>query len=240
MGLLASEHKRRALLHSMAELARRTGAGAASSSSSSSSSMLASASAATASCSEPCKGEASGESFPTIFPSATPMAPPVSCCPTHPSATPPTEGGRIPPSLAPRSMLGLSTSVPDLTTMETDDRVGGHRRATDPGETAAPASPTSDTSTDESIMFAVALLRRLQQSAEASAQGEAQVKRDEVDQILQGFSKALESVSTAWDEQRVSSRCPCRAVPCLSSNADWRTGRGRHAEALPVARQRVR
>jgi hypothetical protein len=238
MGLLASEHKRRALLHSMAELARRTGAGATSTSSSS---MLSSASAATSSSSEPCKSEASGESFPTIFPTATPMAPPVSCFPTHPSTMSPTEGDRIPPAPALRSMMGLSTSVPNLTTMETDDRVDGHRRSIDPGNGAALTSPTSDTSTDESIMFAVALLRRLQQSAEANAQGEAQVKRDEVDQILQGFSKALESVSTAWDEQRVSWRDPCCAELCLSSNAGWcpRAGRGRHAEALPVTRQRV-
>lgn len=208
MGLLVTEQKRRALLHSMAELARRT-AGSGNS--------LASTNGGGGGTRtddrQSGKNEAAGESYPTIFPmaTATPMAPPMCCYPpapaseTAPSATSPIEGDRgvsqaSPPSL--RSLLSVSTSVPNLTAIENEDAICG-RRSTDPGNAPAPTSPTSDTSTDESIMFAVALLRRLQQSAEASAQGEAQVKRDEVDQILQGFSKALESVSTAWDERRV-------------------------------------
>lgn len=185
MGLLVTEqHKRRALLHSMAELARRSGGQAVGAS--------AAVSAVSASAREqlPSKAE-----FPNaIFPSdtATPMAPPA---PVSMPATPAPNEGAAADAHTRRPSLVVSVSVPNLAAMDPEAPTHSPR--------ASATSPSSDTATDESIMFAVALLRRLQQSAEASAQGEAQVKRDEVDQILQGFSKALESVSTTWDEQRV-------------------------------------
>ncbi|KAF4321529.1 hypothetical protein BBO99_00001013 [Phytophthora kernoviae] len=52
-------------------------------------------------------------------------------------------------------------------------------------------------------MYAVALLRRLQQHACENESGEAAVQRVEIDQILQGFSRALESVTSTWDERSV-------------------------------------
>ncbi|KAI9981941.1 hypothetical protein PInf_009724 [Phytophthora infestans] len=71
------------------------------------------------------------------------------------------------------------------------------RRATSALETS------SDHTSDESIMYAVALLRKLQQHACDSERGEAAVQREELDQILHGFSRALETVTSTWDERSV-------------------------------------
>ncbi|GMF28473.1 unnamed protein product [Phytophthora lilii] len=62
---------------------------------------------------------------------------------------------------------------------------------------------SSDHTSDESIMYAVALLRRLQQHACENERGEAAVQREELDQILHGFSRALETVTSTWDERSV-------------------------------------
>ncbi|KAJ8523048.1 hypothetical protein ON010_g17619 [Phytophthora cinnamomi] len=52
-------------------------------------------------------------------------------------------------------------------------------------------------------MYAVALLRKLQQHACDNERGEAAVQREELDQILHGFSRALETVTSTWDERSV-------------------------------------
>lgn len=62
---------------------------------------------------------------------------------------------------------------------------------------------SSDHTSDESIMYAVALLRKLQQHACDSERGEAAVQRVELDQILHGFSRALETVTSTWDERSI-------------------------------------
>uniref|UniRef100_H3HCQ7 PDEase domain-containing protein n=2 Tax=Phytophthora ramorum TaxID=164328 RepID=H3HCQ7_PHYRM len=62
---------------------------------------------------------------------------------------------------------------------------------------------SSDNTSDESIIYAVALLRKLQQHACESERGEAAVQREQIDQILHGFSRALETVTSTWDERSV-------------------------------------
>ncbi|DAZ92577.1 TPA: hypothetical protein N0F65_012807 [Lagenidium giganteum] len=55
---------------------------------------------------------------------------------------------------------------------------------------------------EASIVFAIALLKRLQQTAEGN-DGVATVRRVELEQILEGFSRALESSSAALDQRDV-------------------------------------
>lgn len=172
IGLLVTEQRRRALLRSMAQLARRSNAAVVGTSGSGNSPHTNSYACGTGTAGEEL-GKGGIEAPTAIFPTemATPIAPPAR---QQPSVLPP--------------------PVPSLENHSSGD--GGLNNPV----------AANDTATDESIMFAVALLRRLQQSAEVNELGEASVTMDEVDQILQGFSKALESVSTTWDERRVSSR----------------------------------
>ncbi|TDH66040.1 hypothetical protein CCR75_004887 [Bremia lactucae] len=71
------------------------------------------------------------------------------------------------------------------------------RRATTSVETS------SDHINNESILHAVKLLRKLQQHACDSERGEAAVQRKELDHILHGFSLALETATSTWDERSV-------------------------------------
>ncbi|CAH0480167.1 unnamed protein product [Peronospora belbahrii] len=73
-----------------------------------------------------------------------------------------------------------------------------------PPKRAASLLVTSTNHTsDESIVYAVALLRKLQQHAYANESGEAAVQREELDKILHGFSRALKGVTSIWDERSV-------------------------------------
>ncbi|KAG7378293.1 hypothetical protein PHYPSEUDO_010281 [Phytophthora pseudosyringae] len=76
-------------------------------------------------------------------------------------------------------------------------------RPTPPRRATSALETSSDHTSDESVMYAVALLRRLQQHACDSERGEAAVQREELDQILHGFSRALETVTSTWDERSV-------------------------------------
>uniref|UniRef100_M4BXW5 Uncharacterized protein n=1 Tax=Hyaloperonospora arabidopsidis (strain Emoy2) TaxID=559515 RepID=M4BXW5_HYAAE len=68
---------------------------------------------------------------------------------------------------------------------------------------ATTLSETSRDTNDGSIMYAVALLRKLQQHAGANERGEAEVQRKELDQILHGFIRALETMTLTWGKRSV-------------------------------------
>ncbi|CEG47219.1 Cyclic nucleotide phosphodiesterase [Plasmopara halstedii] len=69
--------------------------------------------------------------------------------------------------------------------------------------TTTASEASNDHTSDESIMYALALLRKFHQLACDSEHGEAAVQRVELDQILYGFSRALETVTSTWDERSV-------------------------------------
>ncbi|KAE9344800.1 hypothetical protein PR003_g8267 [Phytophthora rubi] len=217
MGVEAKEHRRRLLLHSMAALARRTINSAAATAQSTAvatggeDTAVLSASLSTLPLPrsgqhddpEPIKEPPAGPCFlPTARqPRIAPLrvSPPLRTSQSSPRLVDASVVERVEADRAvkvdeededQRNSLGASSnsvSVPSVLT----------RRATSALESS------SDNTSDESIMYAVALLRRLQQHACDSERGEAAVQREELDQILHGFSRALETVTSTWDERSV-------------------------------------
>ncbi|RLN10217.1 hypothetical protein BBJ28_00010392 [Nothophytophthora sp. Chile5] len=209
MGLELKKQKRRVLLHSMAALARRT------KSTSSGGGCVPVLSA----------GPSPSPSLPPGFAlsdeSELRKEAPGGDCVLPVALQPRMAPLCMPSSLTARLPLALGLAdasvvedeaavVPECADEAEEDQVEDEGAWSEPSEVdtlfrrASNVSTTAgDITSDESIMFAVALLRRLQQHANESELGEASVRREEVDQILQGFSRALEAVSTTWDERSV-------------------------------------
>ncbi|KAF1784950.1 HD/PDEase domain [Phytophthora cactorum] len=211
MGVEAKEHKRRMLLHSMAALARCT---------------------VTTSGDDGVALSASLSTLPLPLPrsaqhdeSALHKEPPAG----GPCILPTAHQPRIAPLV---SQLRISQSSPrlvgtsvverratlavdyDLQVEEVEDdhddanstrpsSIPSSTRTVPPRRATSALETSSDHTSDESIMYAVALLRKLQQHACDSERGEAAVQREELDQILHGFSRALETVTSTWDERSV-------------------------------------
>ncbi|KAH7468470.1 hypothetical protein KRP22_012071 [Phytophthora ramorum] len=212
MGVEAKEHRRRMLLHSMAALARRSvGTGVGSSTpralptevaTSGDDVAVLSASLSTASCSaqhdeaELCKEPMTG---PCILPAAhQPRMGPLRASPLRISQSSPRLVGAS--VVARRSTVAVGQVEDHSQEGSHSSNISSHllsRRATSVLETS------SDNTSDESIIYAVALLRKLQQHACESERGEAAVQREQIDQILHGFSRALETVTSTWDERSV-------------------------------------
>ncbi|KAG3108498.1 hypothetical protein PI124_g11934 [Phytophthora idaei] len=229
MGVEAKEHKRRMLLHSMAALARcsmNTNAG------SSSTEQLTTTAAVTTSGDDGVALSASLSTLPLPLPrsaqhdeSALHKEPPAG----GPCILPTAHQPRMAPLV---SQLRISQSSPrlvgtsvverratlavdyDLQVEEVEDdhddanstrpsSIPSSTRTVPPRRATSALETSSDHTSDESIMYAVALLRKLQQHACDSERGEAAVQREELDQILHGFSRALETVTSTWDERSV-------------------------------------
>ncbi|POM80107.1 Hypothetical protein PHPALM_2098, partial [Phytophthora palmivora] len=220
MGVEAKEHKRRMLLHSMAALARRTMNTTTSASSavptvatSGDDSAVLSASLSTLSSrsaeheSELRKETAAGRCIlPTTHQPR--MAPLISQLRISQSS----------PRLVGTSVIERGPPVevdPDAEVEEVDGDDDDHNEDNSttrtprlsshmpPRRAMSALETSSDHTSDESIIYAVALLRKLQQHACDNERGEAAVQREELDQILHGFSRALETVTSTWDQRSV-------------------------------------
>ncbi|CAH0484499.1 unnamed protein product [Peronospora farinosa] len=225
MGVEAKEHKRRLLLHSMAALARRTMANTTCPNSNSSAqatvtdslddAAVHSASLSTISLPRPAQHD---ESALRKEPLAGPCILPTAC---RPRITPLRMSGLRLSQSSPR-LLGPSMLDQEATDVVAVDNIieiaddddsseeGSYSQEHPSNSIRVPPKratsllvTSSDHTSHESIVYAVALLRKLQQHAYANESGEAAVQRKELDQILSGFSHALESVTSTWDERSV-------------------------------------
>ncbi|ETM98739.1 hypothetical protein, variant 1 [Phytophthora nicotianae INRA-310] len=223
MGVEAKEHKRRMLLHSMAALARssmNTNAGSGSTELTTTVAVTTSGGDAALSASlstlplprstqhnESTLGKEAPRSGPCILPSAHQprMAPLMSQLRISQSS----------PRLVGTSVVESGATVVVDHDLEVEDVEDDNENSTKPsrGPSGSRFVPprramsaletSSDHTSDESIMYAVALLRKLQRHACDSERGVAAVQREELDQILHGFSRALETVTSTWDERSV-------------------------------------
>ncbi|ETI54541.1 hypothetical protein F441_02636 [Phytophthora nicotianae CJ01A1] len=223
MGVEAKEHKRRMLLHSMAALARssmNTNAGSGSTELTTTAAVTTSGGDAALSASlstlplprstqhnESTLGKEAPRSGPCILPSAHQprMAPLMSQLRISQSS----------PRLVGTSVVESGATVVVDHDLEVEDVEDDNENSTKPsrGPSGSRFVPprramsaletSSDHTSDESIMYAVALLRKLQRHACDSERGVAAVQREELDQILHGFSRALETVTSTWDERSV-------------------------------------
>ncbi|KAL3665914.1 hypothetical protein V7S43_009334 [Phytophthora oleae] len=225
MGVEAKEHKRRMLLHSMAALARRT-MSTSSSESSASSTVVAtsrgdaavlSASLSTLplplsahlDASEPRKEPSTG---PCILPTALqPRMAPLRVSKLRISQSSPRLVGISVVETEAAVAIENDVELEDVEQVQESEE-NGVENSSNPSSAPSSSRPrrattaletSSDHTSDESIMYAVALLRKLQQHACDSERGEAAVQREELDQILHGFSRALEAVTSTWDERSV-------------------------------------
>ncbi|GMF32281.1 unnamed protein product [Phytophthora fragariaefolia] len=215
MGVEAKEHRRRLLLHSMAALARRSINSAAGGNSVAAAATSGGGDAAVLS------AGLSTLSLPLPLPAQHDESGPIKEPPAGPCILPTARQPRIAPlRISPR--LADTSVVEGRPALDADQAAtvdGQDERSEDDRNVSAAASSSSssgltrratsvlegssDHTSDESIMYAVALLRRLQQHACDNERGEAAVQREELDQILHGFSRALETVTSTWDERSV-------------------------------------
>ena len=225
MGVEAKEYKRRILLHSMAALARRTMANTTCANSGSSAQAI-----VTHSLDDSAVDSASSSTIPLPRsaqhdesalrkePLAGPCILPTAC---QPRITPLGMSwlrlSQSSPRLLGPSMLDQEAvdvvAVDNITEIADDDDFSGggsyspehtsNSIRMPPKRATSLLVTSSDHTSDESIVYAVALLRKLQQHAYANENGEAAVQREELDQILSGFSHALKSVTSTWDERSV-------------------------------------
>jgi hypothetical protein len=213
MGVEAKEHKRRMLLHSMAALARRS---ASSSHGGGVTTALPTAvatsggDAAVLSASLSTLPLQHGESELRKEPPAGPCILSAARQPRMaPLRTSPLRISQSSPRLAGVSVVesGSPVSVEPLEDVhvedDSEDEAVSPSTKTSARRVTSALEASTDHTSDESIMYAVALLRKLQQHACENERGEAAVQREELDQILHGFSRALETVTSTWDERGV-------------------------------------
>lgn len=222
MGVEAKENKRRMLLHTMAALARRSMGNTNASSEPSAPPPTA---VATGGSGDAAALSASLSTLPlprsaqrdeSKLRKEPPAGPCILPAAHQPRMAPLLRISQSSPRLVGTSVVEMGAAVVVDNAIEVDDDDDDHsegdsksskrpsnsshvppRRATSLLETS------SDHTSDESIIYAVALLRKLQQHAYDNERGEAAVQREELDQILHGFSRALETVTSAWDERSV-------------------------------------
>lgn len=228
MGVEAKEHKRRMLLHSMAALARRsmtsnaTNSGEATASSAAVATSGGDVAVLSASLSTPLSSHLDASqnvrkelpTGPVIQPTALePRMVPLRVSNLRISQSSPRLVGASVVETEKAGGIENDVEIEGVEQVEENEEndeenskpstAPNSRRPTPPRRATSALESSSDHTSDESIMYAVALLRRLQQHACDSERGEAAVQREELDQILHGFSRALETVTSTWDERSV-------------------------------------